>query len=711
MKHAYAINTEDCIIRYTTSDNQIIDIDNYTLGVTIISHTYEEEGVIISDSPITRIPAYAFSRRSTLVSITIPESVKNFYHTSFWACSSLKEFNHSCASKDKRCLICNGILKVFAPANITEYTIPNGIVKIGTSAFAGSKIKKITIPNGVQIIGDCAFQHCKYLEEVLVSEGVTEIGRSAFSNCIHLKSIGIPSSVTGVGDWAFVGCKSLKEFNSNLASLDKRCLILNGELVAFASSGIEEYTFPVEITSSKTTVFDYNNKLKKVQKELKKTLEQRSRDISTTRLNNKYNYRLSNATEIIAITRSGNINRTPKREFTTQTIGSKGIQKGYYSDGIKTIVEASLNDTLLIFTESGHCYKSKVIDVPSTKFSKTEVKVKELIGITEDEPCVVLPVNLVCDKIEDYYVLITSNYGACVRHKLSDYISLNNGRTILWLREKDEKIVSASLAFKQDIITHYSVDGFSNAFGLEEIRTTSQKSASCGVRINTTELSYLGASPFWGLSHIIATKSGFINRIEFTKTSRRGVRGIKMIKLKEGDSLVFGQMFNGDDDILIATLKGFIFRTNISQFEIQQRCKRNIKCINLSENDEVVACCKFSPYNELVVDINRDRLNEYQQETDKSQSLLSNIFVDDEENEVKPVITSIDIASEMLGIIFTKGVWQKGELEAICKNKGLILGAVLEEINDYSYSKIDDAVVEESGDNIYVALEYKEDIL
>ena len=55
--------------------------------------------------------------------------------------------------------------------------------------------------------------------------------------------------------------------------------------------------------------------------------------------------------------------------------------------------------------------------------------------------------------------------------------------------------------------------------------------------------------------------------------------------------------------------------------------------------------------------------------------------------------------------------WDKKELETICKDKGLILGAILEEVNDYSYSKVDDAVVEEDGDCIYVTLDYKNELL
>ena len=711
MKHQTDTSPKDNAIYYTTTDGKKIGIDKDIFDAKIISHSYKNEGIIVFDKPITKIPGYAFSMRNTLQRITIPESVKTFYISSFNGCINLEEFNHSCASSDKRCLISKGVLKVFAPAKLTEYTIPNGVVTIGKSVFRGTKLKKIVITEGVQIIDSCAFQFCKNLSEVIMPNSLLEIGQSAFSNCTKLKSIVIPSGVTKIGDWAFVGCKSLQEFNSNLASTDKRCLVLKGELVAFAPSGISEYKFPSEITSSLTTVLDYNPKLKGLKKELKETLEQRKLNANSVNSHIEDNCGLNNKTEIIAISQNGYINKIHKKEFVVQELGSKGIERYCHSDSVRTIKEVSINDTLLIFTKNGRFYKIKVVDIPNIKES---VSLNDLLRTNDEVFCAVLPVNLSCDSIDDYFVLITTNYGACVRHKLSDYIG-HNHRKVITLN-KEGYIVSATLATKNNIITCYSLEGNANAFEMQYIGTTSAISASCGARVmliteKNAELKDLDSSPFFGMSHILVTKFGYISRIEPIKVRKRCAPSIKMIKLKDGDSLIFGQMFNDDEDILIVTKKGYTFRTNISKLAIQQRCKKNAQCISLSENDEVVACCKMSKYKELVIDINDDKFKAYQQETNESQSLLSTIFnnEDIEENVING--KSENIIKDMLSLLFAKEQWDKKELETICKDKGLILGAILEEVNDYSYSKVDDAVVEEDGDCIYVTLDYKNELL
>ena len=77
---------------------------------------------------------------------------------------------------------------------------------------------------------------------------VTEIGEEAFSDFPLLASITIPNSVTEIGDGAFTGCSSLRNFSNKFASADGRCLIIDGELTAFAGDGLSNYTIPNSVT-------------------------------------------------------------------------------------------------------------------------------------------------------------------------------------------------------------------------------------------------------------------------------------------------------------------------------------------------------------------------------------------------------------------------------------------------------------------------------
>ncbi|MBP3355948.1 MAG: TerB N-terminal domain-containing protein [Rikenellaceae bacterium] len=110
--------------------------------------------------------------------------------------------------------------------------------------------------------------------------------------------------------------------------------------------------------------------------------------------------------------------------------------------------------------------------------------------------------------------------------------------------------------------------------------------------------------------------------------------------------------------------------------------------------------------------INPKKLRIFEQQTKVAQELLSDIFVDEE--TAKPQTTSDNTPNvwmDLLKLLLTKDLWERSAVENMCKERGLMLGAVLEQINDFAYEKVDDAVVEDDGENIYVMLDYKEQLI
>ena len=165
---------------------------------------------------VTGIGSQAFEGCSGLTSVTIPEAVTGIGSQAFSGCTGLQsivvaENNSSYASlegvlfnKDKTTLIqCPG-------KKAGAYMIPSSVINIGEYTFQGcGGLTSITIPKSVTNIGNAAFSGCTGLTSVTIPESVTSIGWRTFSGCTGLTSVTIPESVTGIGSQAFEGCSGL----------------------------------------------------------------------------------------------------------------------------------------------------------------------------------------------------------------------------------------------------------------------------------------------------------------------------------------------------------------------------------------------------------------------------------------------------------------------------------------------------------------------
>lgn len=135
---------------------------------------------------------------------------------------------------------------------------------IGESAFLGSDLHSVYLPDNVQEVGKFAFANCHSIEFVRLSPHLSKIEEGVFQDCKQLKAITIPDGITEVSGGAFCGCESLTAFEGKFASRDGRCLVVNGELIAFAPAGLTEYSIPDGVSQVGEFAFACCHNLKKV---------------------------------------------------------------------------------------------------------------------------------------------------------------------------------------------------------------------------------------------------------------------------------------------------------------------------------------------------------------------------------------------------------------------------------------------------------------
>ncbi len=218
--------------------------------------------ITIPDS-VTSIGNYAFYDCDSLTSVTIPDSVTSIGYRAFSGCSSLTAIN--CSSGNTNYLSQDGVLfnnnkteLICYPAGKSEssYTIPDSVTSIGDSAFQGcSSLKSVTIPDSVTSIGSSAFLGCSGLTSVTIPDSVTSIGSSVFYGCSGLTSVTIPDSVTSIGDGAFFRCSRLPSITipESVTSI--------GNEAFYGCDSLASVTIPDSVTSIGGSAFKYCSSL------------------------------------------------------------------------------------------------------------------------------------------------------------------------------------------------------------------------------------------------------------------------------------------------------------------------------------------------------------------------------------------------------------------------------------------------------------------
>lgn len=171
----YAVSGDNTSAYVTRSDN--------ASGNIVIASAY-------NGYPVTRIESAAFYYRTTLKSVTIPDSVELIGSQAFYACSGL-----------------------------TNVAMGNGVTDIQSDAFAGcTSLKSLTLPSGGLNLGAYAFNHCTSLSSVTINAGY--IGSQAFADCTGLRNVTLGDGVTAMGTYAFINCFSLTNFSVSASNPD-----------------------------------------------------------------------------------------------------------------------------------------------------------------------------------------------------------------------------------------------------------------------------------------------------------------------------------------------------------------------------------------------------------------------------------------------------------------------------------------------------------
>ncbi len=168
--------------------------------------------------------------KSTVTSVTIPDTVIAIAPLAFAACEKLTEVKMSSQLTkigERAFSGCNALTSIdlsmpslteihneafLECTSLTHVDLGPNIKIIKDSAFQScTALTSITIPKSLETWGQGTFCSTIALTSLTLEDGLQSIGAEAFFNASVLETVTIPASVRTIGDSAFSGCDLLDE--------------------------------------------------------------------------------------------------------------------------------------------------------------------------------------------------------------------------------------------------------------------------------------------------------------------------------------------------------------------------------------------------------------------------------------------------------------------------------------------------------------------
>ncbi len=299
---------------------------------------------------------------------------------------------------------------------------------------------------------------------------------------------------------------------------------------------------------------------------------------------------------VITMTRLGYIKRMTVDNFRSQHRGGKGI-KGMQTiedDYIEELLMTTTHHYLMFFTNTGKVYRLKVYEIPEASRTARGTAIVNLIQLQPEEKITaVIPIS----KFEEgHYLFMATRKGVVKKTPILDYANVRKtGLAAISLREEDELIEVKATDNTKDIIlvTKY---GQCIRFKETDVRVTGR--VSMGVRginlVDNDEVVGMQMSS-QGDYLLIVSENGMGKRTAVSEFSvqLRGGKGVKCYKITEKTGNVVGvKAVNEENEIMLITTEGIIIRLQCSGISILGRITSGVKLMDMAENISVASIAK-----------------------------------------------------------------------------------------------------------------------
>lgn len=297
---------------------------------------------------------------------------------------------------------------------------------------------------------------------------------------------------------------------------------------------------------------------------------------------------------VVAMTNLGYIKRMTVDNFKSQNRGGKGI-KGMQTidnDFMKDMFMLSTHDYILFLTNTGRIYKLKCYEIPEAGRTARGMAIVNLLQLQPGEK--ISAMVQMREFEDDKYLIMATKNGVIKKTPVNAYTNIRkSGIQAITLRENDE-LIDVMISDNTDNIMLITKNGHGIKFRETDVRETGRSAMGVrGIELNSGDEVISMQLESQGECILIVSANGMGKRTPFSefKLQNRGGKGVKCYKIadKTGD-VVGAKAVNDGNEIMMITNEGIIIRMFVDDISVLGRVTLGVKLMNTgNDNDIVVA--------------------------------------------------------------------------------------------------------------------------
>ena len=289
--------------------------------------------------------------------------------------------------------------------------------------------------------------------------------------------------------------------------------------------------------------------------------------------------------QVITLSREGYVKRLPIDTFKAQNRGGKGIIGAGLKDedNVEQIFTASTHSYLLVFTNKGRAYWTKVYRLPEGTRNGKGRPIINFIGLTEGERVqAIVPVR----KFGGYFCLVFATKKGIINKMDLTLFSRPRKAGVNAIRlDEDDELVKVQLVGMTEEEYKASLNASDSDDAVEQAAEPVDEAPETGEGEDGAEEGE--GMPIAKDLLMLATRNGQALTFPITcfRPMGRGTHGVRGIKLADGDEVISLLWLKAGNKVLTITENGFGKRSEPGTYRITRRGGKGV--INLKVTDKI----------------------------------------------------------------------------------------------------------------------------